>query len=101
MCRFTYSCICVNLQTKLDLLDAVVDVGGVFDPARSRFDHHQRGFNRRLEMLDSEVQLSSAGLIYEFYGKEVIKNILQGYSIQLSENELEVLYKKVCKDSLL
>ncbi len=25
-------------------LDVVIDVGGVYDPARRRFDHHQRGF---------------------------------------------------------
>ena len=27
----------------LDQLDIVIDVGGVYDPAKLRFDHHQRG----------------------------------------------------------
>lgn len=27
---------------ELDLCDVVVDVGGVYDPDKHRFDHHQR-----------------------------------------------------------
>ncbi|HMV68263.1 MAG TPA: MYG1 family protein, partial [Myxococcota bacterium] len=30
--------------TQLDGCDVVVDVGGVFDPARRRFDHHQGSY---------------------------------------------------------
>jgi len=29
-------------QTVLDTCDIVVDVGGVYDPKKERFDHHQR-----------------------------------------------------------
>ena len=28
----------------LDELDAVLDVGGVYDPSNDRYDHHQKGF---------------------------------------------------------
>lgn len=51
----------------LETLDAVLDVGGVYDPSHDRYDHHQKGF--------SEVfghgfitKLSSAGLVYKVYG---------------------------------
>lgn len=39
----------------------VVDVGGVYDPAALRFDHHQRGFEEVFGMGFS-TKLSSAGL---------------------------------------
>lgn len=48
----------------MDTLDAVLDVGGVYDPNADRFDHHQKGFN---EMLGHgfTTKLSSAGLVYK------------------------------------
>ncbi|KAI0501024.1 hypothetical protein KFK09_019242 [Dendrobium nobile] len=60
----------------LDTLDAVLDVGGVYDPSRDRYDHHQKGFN---EVFGHRfiTKLSSAGLIYKHYGKEVIAKELQ------------------------
>ena len=33
-------------QEILDKLDIQCDVGGVFDPAKNRFDHHQRTFDQ-------------------------------------------------------
>ena len=32
-------------QEVLDKCDVVIDVGGVYDPAAARFDHHQKEFN--------------------------------------------------------
>ena len=50
----------------LDTLDAVLDVGGVYDPSRDRFDHHQKGFD---EILGDgfTTKLSSAGLVYKVH----------------------------------
>lgn len=55
----------------LDSLDAVVDVGGVYDPSRDRFDHHQKGFSEVFGHGYS-TKLSSAGLVYKHYGLEII-----------------------------
>ena len=44
--------------------DIVVDVGGVYDEAAQRFDHHQRGFTQVFGH-GFETKLSSAGLIYK------------------------------------
>lgn len=52
-----------NLQV-LDSLDAVVDVGGVYDPARDRFDHHQKGFHEVFGH-GFTTKLSSAGIVYK------------------------------------
>lgn len=35
-------------ESKLAECDVVVDVGGIYDPATQRFDHHQRGFTETL-----------------------------------------------------
>ena len=52
----------------------VVDVGAVFDAEKLRFDHHQREFNG---VLDSyKTKLSSAGLVYQHFGRQVLKEVL-------------------------
>jgi len=62
--------------TVLDSLDCLVDVGGVYDPSRHRYDHHQRGFTETLDE-HHKIKLSSAGLIYKHFGREVIANLLE------------------------
>ncbi|CAB3398488.1 unnamed protein product [Caenorhabditis bovis] len=60
--------------------DIVVDVGGVYDHEKKRYDHHQRGFThtmKSLSKLQFDTKLSSAGLIYAHYGKDVIREILE------------------------
>jgi len=63
--------------------DIVLDVGGVYDHAALRYDHHQRGF---FETVDGEpgaaeatgtwkTKLSSSGLIYKHYGREIISRL--------------------------
>ncbi|KAK6262546.1 hypothetical protein QUC31_008362 [Theobroma cacao] len=60
----------------LENLDAVVDVGGVYDPTRDRYDHHQRGFEQVFGH-GFTTKLSSAGLVYKHYGAEIIAKVLQ------------------------
>ncbi|XP_074291753.1 uncharacterized protein LOC141618546 [Silene latifolia] len=60
----------------LETLDAVVDVGGVFEPTRDRYDHHQKGFNEVFGH-GFDTKLSSAGLVYKYYGKEIIAKQLE------------------------
>jgi uncharacterized UPF0160 family protein len=50
--------------------DTVVDVGGEYDAARNRFDHHQRGFATTFPGRDTK--LSSAGLVYMHFGREMV-----------------------------
>ncbi|KAL1553145.1 MYG1 protein-like isoform X2 [Salvia divinorum] len=60
----------------LDKLDAVLDVGGVYDPSRDRYDHHQKGFEEVFGC-GYVTKLSSAGLVYKHYGKEIIAKEVQ------------------------
>ncbi|KAL3499162.1 hypothetical protein ACH5RR_038255 [Cinchona calisaya] len=55
----------------LEKLDAVLDVGGVYDPSRDRYDHHQKGF-KEVFGYGFNTKLSSAGLVYKHFGKEII-----------------------------
>jgi uncharacterized UPF0160 family protein len=49
--------------------DFAVDVGGIWDPATGRFDHHQKGFSgARL----SGVPYASAGLVWKEYGARCV-----------------------------
>lgn len=59
----------------LAALDAVVDVGGVYDPIRHRYDHHQRDFDQVFGN-GFATELSSAGLVYKHFGLEIIANVL-------------------------
>ncbi|KAK6933971.1 Metal-dependent protein hydrolase [Dillenia turbinata] len=55
----------------LEMLDAVLDVGGVYDPSRDRYDHHQKGFDEVFGH-GFVTKLSSAGLIYKHFGMEIV-----------------------------
>ncbi|GMN31343.1 hypothetical protein TIFTF001_003209 [Ficus carica] len=60
----------------LEGLDAVLDVGGVYDPSQDRYDHHQKGF-QEVFGYGFTTKLSSAGLVYKHFGKEIIAKELQ------------------------
>lgn len=61
----------VSLQV-LEGLDAVLDVGGVYDPSRYRYDHHQKGFDEVFGHGFS-TKLSSAGLVYKVISINLLK----------------------------
>ncbi|XP_054271260.1 MYG1 exonuclease [Macrosteles quadrilineatus] len=70
--------------------DIVIDVGNEYDPEKCRFDHHQKGFNESMSSIIPGKQwttkLSSAGLVYCHFGKDIIKKIL-GDSTSIDEVE--------------
>ncbi|KAG0241480.1 metal-dependent protein hydrolase [Mortierella sp. GBAus27b] len=76
---------------KLATCDVVVDVGGVYDPSVHRYDHHQRGFT---EVFGGkfETKLSSAGLVYKHFGKEIIASVL---NLEESDPKVQLLHDKV------
>eukprot|EP00057_Strongylocentrotus_purpuratus_P025906 XP_011680380.1 PREDICTED: UPF0160 protein MYG1, mitochondrial [Strongylocentrotus purpuratus] len=80
----------------LETCDIVVDVGGVFDPKRHRYDHHQRTFKDTMNSLSAEmpwtIKLSSAGLVYFHFGKEVIWRTLD---LSPDDPDVTSVYNKV------
>ncbi|KAI8978929.1 metal-dependent protein hydrolase [Pilobolus umbonatus] len=75
---------------KLEDCDVVVDVGGIYDPATHKYDHHQRGFVATFDDKHT-TKLSSAGLVYKHFGKEVIMNLLKKNTV---DDEVQILYQK-------
>lgn len=49
----------------LETIDLLVDVGGQYDPAKDRYDHHQPSFTDTFSA-EHRTLLSSAGLIYKY-----------------------------------
>jgi uncharacterized UPF0160 family protein len=84
-------------EAVLAVADVVVDVGGVYDPATMRFDHHQRGFTSTFaeDGRRARTKLSSAGLVYKHFGKKVVAAVLAEASLTVSDEELETVYHKV------
>jgi uncharacterized UPF0160 family protein len=53
----------------IEAADFAVDVGGIWDPATGRFDHHQKGFTGARQ---SGVPYASAGLVWREYGARCV-----------------------------
>ncbi|XP_047510826.1 MYG1 exonuclease [Pieris napi] len=85
---------------KLKTCDIVVDVGAEFDHERKRYDHHQREFKETLSTIKPDlgnkykIKLSSAGLIYAFYGENIIQS-LAPKECPLHPDNLQIIFKKV------
>ncbi|CAL6089240.1 MYG1_protein [Hexamita inflata] len=66
--------------------DIAYDVGGIYNKASLRFDHHQLGFNEFFP--NSTVPLSSAGVIYRDFGREILLKLQP----DLTPLQLDFLY---------
>ena len=100
----------------LDKCDILVDVGGVYgtliiqnaseihdsftifilDPSKHRYDHHQRGFTETMEIAGKKytTKLSSAGLIYRHFGREVIAKLCD-WNLDTHKERVELLYQRL------
>ncbi|UNI15809.1 hypothetical protein JDV02_002307 [Purpureocillium takamizusanense] len=93
----------------LEACHTVVDVGGEYDPARHRYDHHQRGFVTTFPGRDTK--LSSAGLVFLHFGRAIIAQRLSAQQQQQQKQdaasasvvaedspEVELLHRKLYQD---
>ncbi|XP_067832930.1 UPF0160 protein MYG1, mitochondrial [Heptranchias perlo] len=82
--------------TRLAECEVVVDVGGVYDPEKLRFDHHQRSFSVSMSTLrlDSRwvTKLSSAGLVYHHFGTRIMAQTL---GLDGTDPQLKILHDKL------
>lgn len=68
--------------------DVLVDVGGVYDVAANRFDHHQKGFAERRA---SGIPYAGAGLVWQAYGARYVAALCPA----LSADEAQALAAEV------
>ena len=59
----------------LETLDIVIDVGGIYDHEKKRYDHHMREFDEKFSSDYNTTKLSAAGLVYKHYGREIITEL--------------------------
>lgn len=67
----------------IDGADIVFDVGGVFDPARHRYDHHMR----ERPLRSSAVPYSSVGLVWQAFGRAALPGLLAAEGLGADEAE--------------
>jgi uncharacterized UPF0160 family protein len=78
----------------LDILSQchiVVDVGATYDPVTNRYDHHQREFTGVQDNYNTK--LSSAGLVYKHFGRDILKEVF--ISETISEFDYEKCYQRL------
>jgi uncharacterized UPF0160 family protein len=72
----------------LETCHTVVDVGGEYDAARNRYDHHQRSFATTFP--GRPTKLSSAGLVFLHFGRAIIAQRLAADAAAASEEHPDV-----------
>ncbi|AVR98541.1 MYG1 family protein [Pseudoduganella armeniaca] len=83
-------------QAIIDTADFVVDVGGIWDPATGRFDHHQKGFSGARQ---SGVPYASAGLVWREFGGQCVRALAMTHcGHELSEDKARELAYAIDSD---
>ena len=73
----------------IEAADFAIDVGGIWDPATGRFDHHQKGFSGARQ---SGVPYASAGLVWREYGARCVATLAREHTgQQLGEDTAQQL----------
>jgi uncharacterized UPF0160 family protein len=78
-------------EAQIATADFVVDVGGQWNPATGRFDHHQRGFDgaRTRPAADGTVEraegYASAGLVWREFGPAYVAHVARQMGEQLPD----------------
>ncbi|KAI9734952.1 MAG: hypothetical protein M1834_002032 [Cirrosporium novae-zelandiae] len=76
--------------TLLETCQIVVDVGGEYSPTNNRYDHHMRTFTTTFP--NHATKLSSAGLVYMHFGKDIIA---QRTGLKEDNEDIKLLYEKI------
>lgn len=72
-------------QARIDAADFAIDVGGSWDPASGRFDHHQKEFNATRT---TGVPYASAGLIWREFGARCVAHLALAHTGQTLSPEV-------------
>jgi uncharacterized UPF0160 family protein len=74
----------------LETCHTVVDVGAVHSDSQNRYDHHQKGFTATYP--GRETKLSSAGLVYMYFGKAILARLT---GLDESSKDIDVLWNHI------
>uniref|UniRef100_A0A7S1M2K9 Metal-dependent protein hydrolase n=1 Tax=Neobodo designis TaxID=312471 RepID=A0A7S1M2K9_NEODS len=95
-----------RVPAELEQCTAVVDVGATYEPEKLRLDHHQPEFQGTMDTGRNQyrTRLSSAGLVYRHFGKEIIATLAADLAADgiiaaaPSAAELDLVYDVVYKN---
>lgn len=80
----------------IEAADFAIDVGGIWDPAHGRFDHHQKNFSATRS---SGVPYASAGLVWKEYGARCVSALAAAHAgHQLSEDSAQQIACAIDED---
>ncbi|NHO31100.1 MYG1 family protein [Acetobacter fallax] len=79
---------------RIKTADVVFDVGGEYEPARGRYDHHMKDKPLR----DDGTPYSAAGLLWKDYGSAAIRNILK---TPVDEKTITAIWQAIDKSLIL
>lgn len=88
-------------QALIETADYVIDVGGTWDAATGRFDHHQRGFNgaRPAHQRDGQtvpgVGYASAGLVWAAHGGAYVKAWADAHGQSLDAKAVQDIVRSI------
>ena len=88
-------------QELIEAADFVVDVGGIWDAATGRFDHHQRGFTgaRPAHQADGQtvpgVGFASAGLVWTAFGAAYVQAWARAHSQSLDAKAIDDVVRNI------
>ena len=87
-------------SAEIDKCGAVLGIGKIYDESKNRFDYHF--LNSDLHFQDTQIPISTAGLVYMKFGKEINKNILSknGRDVQKLDEFEEQLFKHCYNHSI-
>lgn len=81
--------------------DFAVDVGGLWDAGKGRFDHHQRTFEgaRPARLVNGQeapgVGYASAGLVWSAYGAAYVQALATGAGLELDGHQLAAIAQSI------
>jgi len=88
-------------EAQIGRADFAVDVGGRWDPAAGRFDHHQREFDGARERVDEAGRTvraedyASAGLVWREFGRAYVQQVAQALGTRLDERTASTIADEV------
>lgn len=81
----------INNKQNNPLTTFIIDVGGVYDPDKNMFDHHQLNCNEFFND-NFDIPMSSVGMVYKKYGYDLISQIGTCLNMSLKNDIIEKIY---------
>lgn len=79
---------------QIEQADVALDVGGIYDNSKFRYDHHQKDFVEVHE--GTSIKLAACGLIWRHFGSDVIKKLHPELDAEQIQSLWQTVEETVC-----